>query len=158
GLVPDLLPALVVAVLLAPAGVAAGRLDVPIGARPDPDLAPGRGDGEGADTRQRLGFSDRAPAAVHGAEALACSATANADPLVPHVAEPRQAGGGLGVRAVTIAVAFRRHAARIANRMPAITFAHGVTDDPAALRRRRAAAPGRPGGPASGPLPHALRV
>ena len=67
----DLAPARVVAVLLAAPRVAAGRLDVAVGERADPDVRPGRRDGERADAAQRV--ARRAPAAVggRGSEALA---------------------------------------------------------------------------------------
>src|SRR5207248_5189623 len=47
-LVPDLAPAVVVAVLLAPARVPAGGLDVPTRTGADPDLGPRRRDGQPA--------------------------------------------------------------------------------------------------------------
>ena len=57
-LVPNLAPARVVAVLLAAPRVAAGGLDVAARARADPDVGPGRRDGERADPVQALLLAD----------------------------------------------------------------------------------------------------
>ena len=54
GLVADLPPVGVVAVLLAPPGVAAGRLQMAVRAGADPDVGPGRRDGQLADALQGL--------------------------------------------------------------------------------------------------------
>ena len=59
GLVAHLAPARVVAVLLAPARVAAGGLDVAVGVRADPDVGPGRRDRQLADPLQGRGIAHR---------------------------------------------------------------------------------------------------
>src|SRR4051794_11770662 len=58
-LVPALTPDVVVAVLLSPGGVDAGRLDVPAWMRTDPDVLPGRRDCQRADALEDLSVADR---------------------------------------------------------------------------------------------------
>src|SRR5205807_9351804 len=62
--VADLAPAIMVPVLLATTGVAAGRLKVPVRKRTDPDVAPGRRDGQPADPPQGVAITDPVPRGV----------------------------------------------------------------------------------------------
>ena len=108
--VAHLAPARVVAVLLAPLGVAAGRLEVAVGVRADPDVRPGRRDREGADARQRRLVAHRLPVRHPVGEARAGTPARDARPLVGDVAQPRlgrrllgiddagRGGGGIGRR------------------------------------------------------------
>jgi hypothetical protein len=90
-LVALLVPARVVAMLLAPAGVAPGRLDVADRAGADPHVRPRRRDGERADAGQRGGIGHPAALGVEVGEATAGAAAADAGPVVRAVAQPRVA-------------------------------------------------------------------
>src|SRR6185437_3049148 len=87
GLVSQLPPARVVAVLLAPAGVAARGLEMPLRRRADPHVRPCRRDGERLDPRPLLGVGDRAPVGVEVLEPTATPAPADAGPVVARVAQ-----------------------------------------------------------------------
>src|SRR3954453_5855086 len=87
GLVAPLPPFGVVAVLLAPAGVAPGRLQVAVRAGADPDVRPGRRDGQLADALQGLLVPDRAPLGVDVGEALAALLAADAGLVVRDIAQ-----------------------------------------------------------------------
>src|SRR4051794_39794375 len=82
GLVAHLPPFGVVAVLLAPAGVAPGRLQVAVRAGADPDVRPGRRYGQLANALQGLLVPDRAPLRVDVGEALAALLAADAGPAI----------------------------------------------------------------------------
>src|SRR3954471_17995258 len=92
GLVAHLPPFGVVAVLLAPAGVAPGRLQVAVRAGADPDVRPGRRDGQLADALQGLLVPDRAPLGVDVGEALAALLAADAGLVVRDIAQARGLG------------------------------------------------------------------
>src|SRR4029453_18693087 len=68
GLVTPGPPGLVVEVLAAAGGVGPDRLEVPGGDGADPDVLPGRRDGEGPDPGQDLGVGDRLPGRLLVAE------------------------------------------------------------------------------------------
>src|SRR5207248_10995442 len=91
-LVPHLAPAVVVAVLLAAAGVAPRGLDVPIGEWADPDVGPGRRNRERPYPVQRGGIRERFPRRCEIAETLTLSPPADPRRLVGHVAPARLAG------------------------------------------------------------------
>ena len=78
---PPFPPAGVVDVLLAAAGVATGRLDVPVRIRADPDVGPGGRNDQALDPRSRL-FSDGPALAVEIGEAMPGSAPPQAGLVV----------------------------------------------------------------------------
>jgi hypothetical protein len=71
-------PRRVIEVLAASCSVVSRRLDVPVLGRADPDLGPGRGDGERLDPSQRLGVADRSVPMVDVREPCAASDPADA--------------------------------------------------------------------------------
>jgi len=78
----------VVAVLLASAGVAAGRLQVRVGARADPDVGPGRRDDERLDATE-IGLVAKGGAVRFGVtEGIALAVAAYAGSGIGDVAEP----------------------------------------------------------------------
>src|SRR3954454_1544830 len=87
GLVAHLPPFGVVAVLLAPAGVAPGRLQVAVRAGADPDVRPGRRDGQLAGGLQGLLVPARAALRVDVGEALAALLAADAGLVVRDIAQ-----------------------------------------------------------------------
>src|SRR5206468_8658937 len=91
-LVADLLPLRVVAVLLAPARVAAGRLDVAARMRADPDVGPGRRDRERPDARDRLAVADQLAVGIEVGERPAGPAPSDAGRAVDDVAEAGRLG------------------------------------------------------------------
>jgi hypothetical protein len=93
-LVAHLAPFGVVAVLLAPARVAPGGLQVAVGLRADPDLGPGRRDGQRLDAFQGGFVVDRLAARVEVAKAVALRLAADAGPVVEDVAQAGRFGGG----------------------------------------------------------------
>ena len=88
-----LAPARVVAVLLAPTGVAAGGLEMAVGVGTDPDLAIGRRNGQLVQPADFLGVADALAVGVEIDEALALPASTDARLAVVDVAE---AGGRRG--------------------------------------------------------------
>src|SRR5262249_6693608 len=107
-LVADLAPARVVAVLLAAAVVAPGRLEVAVGDGADPHVGPGRRDDQGADALQRFGVADRFTVGADVAEAPAGADSADARPGVADVAQPgRPRSGGRIRRRLGTTSAFR---------------------------------------------------
>src|SRR3546814_7637660 len=91
-LVPNRAPARMIAILLAPAGVAAGRLNVAAGMRADPDVRPCRRYRQRPDARQRFALRD--PRSVRAAVTEALAGLAPADPrtVVADVAQARLTG------------------------------------------------------------------
>src|SRR3954452_10216319 len=87
GLAAHLPPFGVVPVLLAPAGVAPGRLQVAVRAGADPDVRPGRRYGQLANALQGLLVPDRAPLGVDVGEALAALLAADAGLVVRDIAQ-----------------------------------------------------------------------
>ena len=81
----------VILVLLAPFGVAAGRLDVPVRRRADPDVRPGRRNDKGAYAVQRIGIRDPPAPRIQIDEAPARSSAPDRRTVIGHVA---QAGRG----------------------------------------------------------------
>src|SRR5579864_8323268 len=92
--VANLSPPLVIAILLSSAGVAAGRLDMPSGARADPDVGPGWWDDQALDALQRLLIPDGLPMGIQVGNRLARPPAANSRAQVRYVAE---AGGTSGL-------------------------------------------------------------
>ena len=74
----------VVAVLLAPARVAAGRLQVAVGLRADPDVGPRRRDRERADAPDHRGIAERPAVRQSIAEAFAAPDARDARGVVAH--------------------------------------------------------------------------
>jgi len=70
GLVAHMAPARMIAVLLAPARVAPGRLDMAVGVGADPHRRPGGRHGERADARERGGIADQQPLRIAIEEAV----------------------------------------------------------------------------------------
>src|SRR2546421_4264895 len=66
--IPHLAPATVVAILLAAARVTTGRLEMAAGVGADPDVRPGRGDGEALDPASRFPIADGAAISRHVGE------------------------------------------------------------------------------------------
>jgi hypothetical protein len=100
--VPLLPPLFVIAVLLAPACVAARRLDVAVVVRANPDLRPRRRDGQTLDSLQRLGIVHGPPAVVEVRKAVTIPAAAKARPFVIGIPQPGMArlGGQRGDKGV----------------------------------------------------------
>ncbi len=96
-LVAHLAPARVVAVLLAPARVAAGGLDVPAPDRADPDVGPCRRNGQGLEPRDALGIGDALLIGPEVGEPLAGAAPPYAGAVIGDVAEPCLLGMQLGI-------------------------------------------------------------
>src|SRR5256885_16013525 len=90
--VADLAPARVVAILLAPARVAPGRLQVATGVGTDPDIAPGGRNGEALDSADGLRGSDGAAAAIEGGEPPPHPPPPGFRRFVGHAAQPRRPG------------------------------------------------------------------
>ena len=101
GLIPNLAPALVVAVLLAAPGVTSGGLQVPARIGTDPDVGPGRRDGKGQDPSPRRGV-DRLAIRAEEDEAAARAAAPDPGPRVAYVAQP--CGPGRLARVVEVGV------------------------------------------------------
>ncbi len=97
GALPDVPKSLVVAVLLAALGVAAGCLNVSVRLRADPDIAIGGRDRQLADPRQRRVVVDLAPVGRHIGEASARFPAPDARRIVAHIAETGCLGGVPGV-------------------------------------------------------------
>ena len=89
-------PVRVVAVLLALAGIAAGRLQVAIGQQADPYVGVGRGNGQAADALHDPGIAHGAPVRIPIGEALAGTKATDPRRLVAHVDQPGVAGNGGG--------------------------------------------------------------
>ena len=89
GLVPYATPARVIAMLLAPARVSTGRLQVAARVRTDPHAAPRRRDHQPSDSVQLSGVSNNGTVRVHIAEAFAHSLPRDAGRTVGHVTETR---------------------------------------------------------------------
>jgi hypothetical protein len=87
-----LVPVRVVAVLLAAAVIATGRLQVPVRPRADPDVGPGRRDRECRDAAALLGIADRPAVDIAVREATAGAMPGDPGPRVGRVAEPGCAG------------------------------------------------------------------
>src|SRR6266566_6630804 len=92
--VADLAPARVVAILLSPARVTSGRLEVAAPVGTDPDVGPGGRYGEALDPADGLLVADGAAVAIQVGEPLPHSLPPDSRRLVGHVAQPR----GLGRR------------------------------------------------------------
>jgi hypothetical protein len=90
--VADFGPARVVAVLLAAAGVAAGRLNVPVGVRANPDVGPGGRDHNAADPGERVAAADGLAARHEVAKSLPAANATNRG-VVAHVAKAGRSGG-----------------------------------------------------------------
>src|SRR5207248_2679096 len=90
GFVADGAPARVVAELFATAGVAAGGLQVAVGARADPDVGPRRRDDEGADALEVGGAADGLAVGAEVAERFAAPHAADAGCVVARVPQPRR--------------------------------------------------------------------
>ena len=97
GLVAHRAPVGVVAVLFAPARIAPGRLDMPVLLRADPDVRPGRRNGESLDPPERLLI--RHPPSVVGfvAERLSRFDPSKAGVAIIDVAQPGGFGGNDGI-------------------------------------------------------------
>src|SRR5206468_202573 len=115
GVVPPGPPAAVIAILLATSSVPTGCLEVAVGIDGDPDIRPGRGDGQGADPGQRGPIADDPAAGV----AIRKAAT-RAPPGDPRMVVRRVAQAGPACRDVGI----------------------GAGDPPACVRRAQVVAPG----------------
>ena len=89
--VARLAPLLVVAVLLAPARVASGRLQVTALARTDPHVGPRGRDGQRTDARERLVVAHRSVVGVHVREPAAARDAADARRGVADVPQPCRA-------------------------------------------------------------------
>ena len=85
-------PALMVAVLLAAALVAPGRLQVAVGVSADPDVRPGRRNRQHADAVERCGIAHRAAVDLLVAEALAAPPTPDARFGVADIGQGRLPG------------------------------------------------------------------
>ena len=94
GVVPDLAPARMVAVLLASSLVSPGCLDVAVRHGADPDVRPGGRDDERPDPGEHVGITDGLALAVQVAERLAPGLAGQARLMVADVAEPGLLGGG----------------------------------------------------------------
>ena len=92
GLVAPRSPARVVAVLLASAGVAAGGLEVARRVRADPDVGPGRRDGQRADPREDRLSRIGSPSGGSVAEAAPGATPVDARARVGGIAQPGRAG------------------------------------------------------------------
>lgn len=90
-----LAPARVVAVLLAPTGVAAGGLEMAVGVGTDPDLAIGRRNGQLVQPADLLGVADALAVGIEIDEALALPASTDARLAVVDVAEAGGQGGDI---------------------------------------------------------------
>src|SRR5205823_4478430 len=90
GLVAHFMPARVVAILLAPPGVAPGRLDMAIFARADPYIGPRRRDREATDPGQRCPVAHQRAVGSEVAKRFAGRSSLDSGRRVAHVA---QAGG-----------------------------------------------------------------
>ncbi len=99
-------PAAVVAVLLAAAGVAPGRLEMALALRADPDVGPGRRDRQHAQPPQLVRVLDRAALRVAVAEAAARAPPRDPGRAVGDVAQP----GGRGRRGGGRRIGLRGHA------------------------------------------------
>ena len=95
GLIAHLPPSRVVAVLLAPPGVSAGRLDVAVRRPADPDIRPRR-DGERLDPRPLAAVGDRPAGRIQVLEAAAPPAPGDPRLVVGHVAKAGGARRPLG--------------------------------------------------------------
>jgi hypothetical protein len=78
-----------VAVLLAAAGVPAGRLEVAVGLGADPDVGPGRRDGELPDPFQDLGLADGLAVGIGVGEAFPLGPPPDARRVIGDVAQAR---------------------------------------------------------------------
>jgi len=97
GLVSEGHPVRVVAVLLAPLGVAPGRLQMPLGVGTDPDVRPGGRDGQARHPLEHGAVPDLAPARIeHGGPAPE-HAPGQTGAAPRHVAQAARLGGGLGI-------------------------------------------------------------
>src|SRR5690606_34254107 len=96
--VADLAPAFVVDVLLPAAVVPPGGLNVAGGVWADPDIGPGRRDGQLLDPRAHLAVADRLAVRVAVAEATPSSPASDARALVGDVAQARGLRGLGSVR------------------------------------------------------------
>ena len=88
-LVAHLAPARMIAVLLAPARVAAGGLQVAVRVGADPHLGPGRRDRQRADAPQRLGIADRRAVRADGSRSRFSRMAGYAGRGVADIAQPR---------------------------------------------------------------------
>ena len=84
-----------VAVLLAPTGVAAGGLEMAVGVGTDPDLAIGRRNGQLVQPADLLGVADALAVGIEIDEALALPASTDARLAVVDVAEAGGQGGDI---------------------------------------------------------------
>ena len=110
GAVADRAEIRVVAVLLAPLGVAARRLDVAVGVRADPDVGIGRRDRQRADAGEGLRVPHRLAPGVAIGEARPALPTRQARHGVVDVAQARLLGGVARVGDRALFVARRGHA------------------------------------------------
>jgi hypothetical protein len=94
-LVADLAPPLMVAVLLAAARVATGGLQMPVGDRTDPDVAPRRRNHKQPNALERSFVTHFPTVGIDEAEAVARSLAANPRVVVADVSEMGEAGIGL---------------------------------------------------------------
>ena len=97
GFVADFAPLVVIAVLLAPAGVAADGLQVAVGDRADPDVLPGGRDHEVLDADEGLVVLDGLAVRVEVAEGVAMLLAADAGDRGADVAQTGGLGGELRV-------------------------------------------------------------
>ena len=77
----------VILILLAPFGVAASRLDVPVRRCADPDVRPCRRDDKRTDAFKRFGVGDPSPLRVEIDEAPACAPASDRRSSVAHIAQ-----------------------------------------------------------------------
>src|SRR5690606_5307643 len=86
-------PVGMIAVLLAPARIAPRRLNMAGGARTDPDIGPGRRDGQAADAVQRGGVPDQVAVRIPIAEAATGATARQAGAVVIAPGQPFGRGG-----------------------------------------------------------------
>src|SRR6187397_2345645 len=98
-LVPDLTPARMIAILLAPPRIAPDRLQVPAGIGTDPYVPPCRWNDQGSDAVKDCLFANRFAVRPDVLERIRPAKAADAGTCVGGVAKTRFPGGGLSRRA-----------------------------------------------------------
>src|SRR5690606_38948125 len=90
-------PVGMVTILFAVSGIAAGGLDVAVVVGADPNVGPGRRNGEAADAAERALVPDYPAVGSAVAETVLHRFASNAGPVVAHVAQSGGAGGGFRI-------------------------------------------------------------
>ncbi|SON85067.1 hypothetical protein XAP412_550027 [Xanthomonas phaseoli pv. phaseoli] len=88
----------VIAILLAPPGIAPGGLQMPVGLGADPHFGIGRRNRQRTNALQGLGIGNALPVGIAVTEALAGLAAADAGLLIVDVGQPGRTRGGPGLR------------------------------------------------------------